>query len=196
MRFVNHLGFSIGMLSLPIASARPVMRYVAIVLCLLIAHPASAQRKRDKGKPRPEPVIELDAWGKPQPARGEQLLIWQDEAGWHIRAHAGGKRRAKFSGTVRVIDGKVKRLWGFHELETKGKVQDIGIVSKDQKQISFQLKLSGAGEDGFDFSLTPTASQLEISMLVDGFDHPEKIRIGANGYRASGTKFLIPVAVR
>jgi hypothetical protein len=196
MRLVNHLGFSICMLSLPIASARPIMRYVAIVLCLLIAHPAFDQRKGDKGNSRPEPVIELDAWGKPQPARGQQLLIWQDEAGWHIRAHAGGKRRAKFSGTVRVIDGMVKKVWGFKELETKGKVQDLGIVSNDKKQISFQLKLSGAGEDGFDFSLTPTASQLEISMLVDGYDHPEKIRIGASGYRASGTRFVIPVAVR
>src|SRR5262245_39869945 len=155
------------------------MRLAAVLLCLVVVQPVLAQGKKSKGKERPAPVVEIDPWGRPQhTVGGEELLVWQDESGWHIRAYAGGKRSAKFSGTVHVVDGKVKKLWGTQGLEAKGKAKaDFGIVSKDEKSITFKLSMVKGGEDGFEFSLTPTAKQLEITMLVDGFDHPEKIRV-------------------
>src|SRR3954466_3847858 len=85
------------------------IRILTVILCLSCSLPVLAQNKKGKGKPKPEPVIELDPWGKPQHKGGEALMIWQDEAGWHIRAYAGGRDAAKFSGVVRVIDGKVKK---------------------------------------------------------------------------------------
>jgi hypothetical protein len=53
--------------------------------------------------------------------------------------------------------------------------------------------MTGKGEDGFDFQVTNTTTEIEFSILVDKFEHPEKIRIGAKGQRAPGVKFLLPV---
>jgi hypothetical protein len=166
---------------------------VTIVVFGLVATTSGGQ-KQGKGKQKEESVIQIDPQGRPARGKEEALLIWQDDGGWHLRCYAGGRKSSNFTGMIRVIDGRVNKVGGTQGLERTGKnTADFGQVSKDKKVIRFELRTIRGGEDGFDFELTPTATQLEFNVLVDRFDHPERIRIGASGQQAPGTKFLLPV---
>jgi hypothetical protein len=177
---------------------RMAARLAAIGMSLLLIAPslAAAQAKKaKKSRPDASSVIEIDPKGRPIHRPGEEVLfIWQDDDGWHLRAFSGGKDFASYTGTIQVQNGHVARLGGTQGLEAKGKGADFGEVSKDRKSIRFQLKLVKQGEDGFDFKLDQYATDLAFSVLVDGSDHPEKIRIGAARQIAPGKSFTLPVS--
>ena len=168
------------------------MRFVAaLALVSILLNPALAQKK--KGKQKPETVIEIDPWGRPQ-KKGPQeaLLLWQDSAGWHIRSLAGARNAAHFAGAIHVVNGKVMRL-AAGGLEATGPGRDIGQVSQDGKTITFKFETLNGGEDGFDFTLTRNATEIQVAAAFEKFDHPERILIGANGSSAPGAKFSLPV---
>src|SRR5215471_5912967 len=106
------------------------MRFVAaLALVSIFVNPALALAQKKKGKEKPETVIEIDPWGRPQKKGAQEaLLLWEDNEGWHIRSLAGARNAAHFAGTIHVVNGKVAKL-AAGGLEAAGKGRDIGQVS-------------------------------------------------------------------
>jgi hypothetical protein len=162
--------------------------FVAIALCLLFVNTAFAQPKKTDAKA--DPAIVLDPWGRPSKEKGQHVLyIWQDDDGWHLRAHADGKKVARFSGTIRVVGGTISKLWGTEGLEPGD--EDVGEISKDKRTITFRFKVIN-GEDGFDFSVSRAATRLDVEALFWDYDHPEMIRIGKGSQIAPTSKISLP----
>jgi hypothetical protein len=172
------------------------MRFLTACIALLCLAPAApAQPNSNTGS-----VIQLDPHGRPPRERGDIILVWLDDAGWHLRSYPGAKERVSFSGTIRVIDGRVSGVYGVEGLESPGgkgkkrkkRAADAGVVSRDDKTIQFKMNTVSGGEDGFNFQVTRPTTAVEFTILVNGLDHPEKVRIGASGRQPPGATFVLP----
>ena len=136
-----------------------------------------------------------DPWGRWQKYPGNEgprCIIWQDENGWHLRTLTAGRVR-KFEGAIQVTGGKLLSISGMDGLEIRErKNRDTIRWNEEHDQISFTF-LSAAGEDGFDFRLTKSASRLRCAIKLDTFDHPEAIFIGSQGRHPAEATFALEV---
>ena len=141
-------------------------------------------------------VIDVDPEGQPpglaKKAKGPTYYLWRDGDVWRLRS-ATSEKRHSFGGTIRVQNGRVKKLAaaGLEGQRPSPKRVDIGRVSRDRTRIDFSFKTNGR-IDGFDFQVEGEDATLQFNLLTNGTAIPGRIRIGGNGNPAPGATFSLP----
>ena len=129
------------------------------------------------------PVIEIDPEGQPsgRRVRGPRFLVWREGERWHLRTHTDRDAGARFSGTIRVVGGVVRKISNFDGLESRrGPLKrrpDIGFLSENKKTITFRFRTLGH-VDGFDFQVSEEAQMVQFNLEVDGYGAPRRIFVG------------------
>lgn len=141
-------------------------------------------------------VIAVDPVGEPvshikRPRnQGQKLFIWWENGVWHIRSWTRANPH-KFEGRISISGGKVTKIFNLQWLETTGKHRDMGTLDKTRTIIPFRFFTKG-GEDGFDFTLSPNAENVQFELKMDGHPHPEVVAVGKRGMPAPNAAFTLP----
>jgi len=138
-------------------------------------------------------TVDIKAHGRPQKTpKSAHYEVWHDSEGWHVLSDTAGKGH-RFEGTIQVEGGKFFGVSNFESLERakKGKRPDVGRVSDNKKQITFNF-MTGEKADQFSFKVSADATTVKFRLLIDGNPTPERVFIGEGSQPAPGAVFDLP----
>ena len=109
---------------------------------------------------------EVNTCGQPtySPSIDDGIFIWQDCGGtnqWYVRATAGGGSAITYTGSL-LSDFSITSVTTF---SFEG--VDSYTLSNSDQNLNFLMKMSGNGEDGIQFSLTPGSSCFDVDLPVN-----------------------------
>jgi hypothetical protein len=127
----------------------------------------------------------IDATGKPKDYKAglsTRYAIWRDDDGWHFRYTTASDSVQHFTGTIRVIGG---RMTSITPRGTPAKGAKTGADAEPRKvtapAYSFDMKINRGIEAGIDFTLDDKATALRFELKVNGKSVPALIYIGEKG---------------
>ena len=169
----------------------------AVALLTILAGPFGLVLAQQKEEPKEsETERPLNPYGHmagmltDQPAR---FYVWyEDQEGWHLRSAATKRGLIKFEGTVRVINGELRRCRPIG-LDSKGKYADQWSLDKERRELKFMFWTAQVF-DGFDFNVAPRTAELEFELKVGGREQPKRIFIGGKGQHPPKVRFTLPAA--
>ncbi len=155
-------------------------RGVVLAACFTAAVSASSVAVAQKPNPNGQPA-DL------QPGKVVRYYVWYDEAGWHLRTTTV-KRLQDFDGRIRVVGGTVENVIGAQLEGGQGERSDRWKVSDNKRNIAFRINTQGA-MDGFDFTLSEDATDVEFTLKVNGEERADHIFIGKNSKNPPSANF-------
>ncbi|MSR52216.1 MAG: hypothetical protein EXS09_02875 [Gemmataceae bacterium] len=121
-----------------------------------------------------------------------RFVIWHDAGTWHVRTTTGSKDTHVFSGTIRIVGGKMTSVKPI-AAEKGGKSKtnlDYGSWNAEGTLFTFSFT-TGRDQDGFDMQLSDKATALKFDLKLDGKESPDKVHLGAkNAHPKSATFYL------
>jgi hypothetical protein len=119
----------------------------------------------------PRPAFEGAPAIGPGIVRG--YFVWHDDAGWHVRWTTKGVRH-QFSGTL-SCRGEFREF-----VPVSADRRDWISLQADRRRAAFDT-ITGSGQDGFDFRLTPATRTVTFDLSIDGQRiTPAEIFLGAS----------------
>lgn len=134
--------------------------------------------------PPPAPRFAFEGAPPIGPGTVRGYYVWHDDSGWHVRWTTKGVRH-RFSGTLKC-KGEFREF-----VPVSADRRDWISVEGDRRRATFDT-ITGAGQDGFDFRLTPHTRRVTFELRIDGQKiYPGEIFLGSSMSNPGSNPFTL-----
>jgi hypothetical protein len=144
-----------------------------------------------------EPKAEdVNSMGKPKDYKvgaSTRYALWQDAEGWHFRMTTASEVSVAFTGTIRVVGGRISTITSRGSRPKDDKTEPE--VKKGAfPAYNFSVKIPDRYEGGIDFTLDDKATALQCEFKLNGKEvSPKQIYLGAKGEHPQAGTFRLAV---